>query len=282
MVEFTDEERQRYIGISPKYQVSLIKIETDRYENIFKIIFEPYRVVVDDKIEFEYAYSLNVYKAITTGIPDLSINMYSYPSNVDSEELNAIYNTGGEQSDILYFYYDDMAEYILSSIDLNQGYSLIDHVYDKMFSKMIKSGLGREEARYNLLKCINASINLITGCHTMTEEEVDNLITIVSNRRIDSKDQVDSLNKLLSFTNKITTYEIDPIIIQTLFVLEYSDKLDLDEIKSKNRLYTILIVRTAKRIEGAAYVVMYREPPIEFRKESNSGFSTEELVKILR
>jgi hypothetical protein len=120
------------------------------------------------------------------------------------------------------------------------------------------------------------------GTHTMDKSDIDNLITIVTHKRIESKSQEDSLDKLLRFSNKIPTYVIDPMIISTLFVLEYNDKIDLDQLKNDNRLYTIVIVRVRESLEGNAYVVMYRESPIELRQESNTGFSKEELSKLLR
>lgn len=282
LINISEEELQSYVAISPVFQVSLIKMPDVRVDNTFKLIFEPYRNGVTDNILFEHGVVLNVYQAAVCGLSDICINTYSYPTNVDSEKLNAIYNNKGEQSNILYFYYDDLAHGVISAINMDNGYSLVDHVYDTMFTDQQKKDISIADAVNNVIKCVNVAMNMIMGTCSMHKSDIDNLISIVTHKRIESKSQRDSLDKLLRITNKIPTYVLDPMIVDTLFVLEYNDKIDLDQLKNDNRLYTIVIVRVRESLEGNAYVVMYREPPIELRKESNTGFSQEELSKILR
>jgi hypothetical protein len=282
IINITDAELQSYIAIAPVFQASLIKMPDTSIDNAFKIIFEPYRNSVTDNILFDHGVAINVYKAALTGIPDLSVNTYSYPTNVDSEKLNAIYNTNGEQSNILYFYYNDLAHGVISALNMDNGFSLVDHVRDTVFTPKQREEVSISDAINNTLKCVNVAMNMVMGTYSMHKDEIDNLISIVTHKKIDSKSQADSLYKLLKFNNPIPTYTIDPMIIDTLFVLEHSDKIDLDQLKNDNRLYTIMIVRVREGIEGKAYVVMYREPPIELRQESNTGFSKEELSKLLR
>ena len=282
LINITEEELQNYIAIAPIFQASLITMPDTYIDNAFKILFEPYRTGVTDNILFEHGVALNVYKAAVHGIDDLCINTYSYPTNVDSEELNAIYNQNGEQSNILYFYYDDLAHGVISAINMDNGFSLIDHVYNTMFTDNQRKLISITDAIDNTLHCVDTAMNMIMGTHTMDKSDIDNLISIVTHKRIETKSQENSLDNLLRFSNKIPTYVIDPMVINTLFVLEYNDKIDLDQLKNDNRLYTIVIVRVRESLEGNAYVVMYRESPIELRQESNTGFSKEELSKLLR
>ena len=278
-VIINEESLQRYIAISPIFQASLVKIKTNSLTNVYKILLEPYnrnRIVEDS--DFVYGVAVNVYEAMYSGIVNLAVNQYSYPANTDSEKLNSEYGDGGEQSNIMYFYYDDSVYDVLKAIDKDQDFELLDHIYNTIIPK---ESMPIFKCISNFERCMNAAIDTVLNTLTMDEDEVQSLIGIVKTNSIDNKFKLDALDKLVRFQNRIDTYTIDNSIPNTLFVLEYSDKLDLDEIKNENRLYTILIVRTLVGIEGKAYVVMYKEPPIAYRPSTNTGFTPEELSKLL-
>jgi hypothetical protein len=282
IIKISDSELQEYIAISPKIQVSLVKLDRGEIHNRFRIIVEPYRTKISDTMDFEYAVGVNVYRAILHGIPDLANYKYSFPSNVDSETLNKTFNDGGDQSSMIYCYYDDLAHGVISAISMDQKYSLVDHVRDTMFTESQRKEISITKAVENLKYCINAAMDEVMGSYTMKLEEVEALIDIVKTKMVDTSIKKKALEHLVRFQNKINTYTIDQMIVDTLFVLKYNDKLDLSQIRNENRLYTMLMVRTVDGIKGKAYLVMYRESPITMRKEENTGFSMQELSKLLR
>jgi hypothetical protein len=128
---------------------------------------------------------------------------------------------------------------------------------------------------------IDRSIDSLLGTISMKKEEIERLIDIVVTKSIQSEEHAKALDKVVRFNNKIQSYTIEPIIVNSLFVAPYNDKIDLDELKNDNRLYTLLIARTKDGIDGEAYIIMYQEPPIEFRKPENTGFDNNELQKLL-
>lgn len=94
-----------------------------------------------------------------------------------------------------------------------------------------------------------------------------------------------TLCQILDHESRGNTYLADiddPILQSSLLVFDLTLKTDLDKVKNDNPLYTtVVVVPKPPTKKGKPYVIMYRRSPVEFRVPEQTGFSEQEMAKLL-
>lgn len=120
----------------------------------------------------------------------------------------------------------------------------------------------------------------------ISNDEILSIRDFVESHDLNKTGCLQALTKLLRFkakSNDVSEDEVvnDLVFQKSIIIMPYSMALDLEKIKSNNRLYTLVLAQTTDTpIE--AYVIMYRQAPVEFRQPQQTGFSTDEMSKLLR
>lgn len=120
----------------------------------------------------------------------------------------------------------------------------------------------------------------------ITQNGIRTLQRFVQDHDLDNRGCIEILTDLLWFESKtgtITSRDVihDEVFQRSLIVMPYSMKMDLEKIKSNNPMYTLVLAKTIDHPMDF-YVIMYRKAPVEFRSSNQTGFSQDEITKLLR
>lgn len=120
----------------------------------------------------------------------------------------------------------------------------------------------------------------------ISNREIDSLCNFVQRHDLNRSGCLQALTKLLRFEAKSDDISEDEVVKDLVFqksiiVMTYSMMMDLEKIKSNNRLYTLVLAQTTD-YPMAVYVIMYRRAPVEFRQPQQTGFSQDEIAKLLK
>ena len=125
------------------------------------------------------------------------------------------------------------------------------------------------------------------GIMLVSKNEITALRGFVEDHKLE-KDRLKALTHILEFEARskgLSEEEVlkDEVFQRSLIVMPYSMKMDLEQIKSNNPMYTLVLARTTDlNLPAETYVVMYRRAPVEFRQPQQTGFSPDEMSKLLR
>lgn len=288
-----------YSMLAPIVQVYAIGVDGAYGMKDQKIIVEPYVYSKDSK-ELSVprtGYVIDIMKAMTScDGDDMSsfISSYDYYSTNDHKMIINKFKSIDENAKSFMAYYTDSNNKIISQIlNMRYGYNFKKILYGIAEVYCATAGIHMDPSLKDIMwsrfyeafcKVLDRSMKTLT----LTENEIVKLLNITVFKNIKTKDEQDALTKVLTagygFNVPASINLNDPNIKNTLTIMKYNLSLDLEEIQRLNRQYTMVIARTEPQDDGSGntYIIMYAETPSQFKLPSVTGFSRDEMAKLLR
>ena len=294
--KMTEEElNTNYVSIAPKMIAYLVVTKDESIMHCVQLVIVEYDPNLQKK-RFVNATTISIYEALSSyfsstqvwrdrgfrffddkWLTDLSLDkQYKYKI----VEQIAIYSTDDVDfllENTLYRFEPDKDKLIQTR----------DEFMKTGHTKLTTAMMTKDEAFFNLRSIVDNEMNRVLAVMPITLQDVMNLKEFTMHRSFDKEEIVNIVAKVIEFEKdpymniKATPSEIyeDLVMKNSLIIFPYSFKTDLDKIKNDNKLYNMVV---GKCETGQVYVIMFRKAPIEYRKEEETGFTQEELKKLVK
>lgn len=286
---------EHYTAISPQLVTYWVVFKDAPVFHSLYIVFEPYDL--EDKQTIGAA--ISVYPAMST-LYGITPHIFTCHKRMDAVEYfrdmrgYQKYETGPAAA----VYYSDTASTLLAL-------SLYDWENHAPYRKMLKLTEYRDsfaalshvdidpQVKHNTMSTIFFLRSHLMRMHQfllhimpISHKEITTLCEFVKDHNLEKENTLLALTNLLRFELKTDSiYQEDVIadqaFLKSLIVMPYSMEMDLAKIKTNNPLYTLVLAKTIE-VPTETYVIMYRRSPVEFRTPNQTGFSPDEIIKLLR
>ena len=285
-----------YVAVAPQFVAFLISWDKAPIYHHLSVLFEKYDVE-DDRNPFRVA-NLDVLYGMRWIIHDPVVGI-DYPdpklalSRLTDEEFEEANEKGCKILQSYCGYYNDTVDTIMDNTIYQEYHSFKDLIRERDYSRQFDPYkehmmMNEDQARLALKDHFGYSIGMVlSGYNVMSLESryIEALRDFVRTKSIDSLHKEVVLKRILSFDLKSFDEAIiggafyDPVFRQSLMLFPYSLKTDLKKVKTDNPSYNIVMVRDEF---GKVYVVMFRRQPIKCRQAAETGFSHDELARLLK
>lgn len=280
-----------YTAIAPQLVTYYITFKDAPAFDSLYIVLEPYDLEGEKKLSS----AISVYPALST--PRYAANDHVFTCHKRKDAVEYLMDTKGYKEyttgPLGSIYYNDKPQTIIG-FSLCAWYektwvhtrkALIE--YRDSFASLAKQEVDKDmkssslAAFHNLRTNIQAMHMNLLNLMPLTNKEVFILHQFVEDRNL--KDEALSvLTKILGFESKsdaISEEVVNDVVFQkSIIIMQYDMKMDLEDIKRNNRMYTLVLAKTTDS-PMRTYVILYRRSPVEFR--SQTGFSQDEIIKLL-
>lgn len=281
-----------YVAVAPQLVEYLVVYKDAPIADSLYLVIEPYSK--DGFESAKQAVVINLFKAILTPNPMHRFAMIASDFSLrrPRDGIEFIKDVKGYKDavvgDVWHVYYDDpnqigLVEALRGNDQAQKALELF--LKDKEAQEQLKryesiSSKNDDLIKAKLLWCKLASYATacLLGTFPIKQRWIELIKQFVQTRTMDNEVQT-ALRHVLLYSGNSADSVNDPVFQSSILVfLLDPTKIDLEQVKRENRLYTVVVAKTEKH---RAWVIMYRLQPIEFRVPEQTGFNEQEMAKLL-
>lgn len=283
--------KSNYASIAPQLNAYFVSFKDAPLEDSLWMVLEPYNSGEDDPID-PRATAISVLRLLVYKGPGISV---TFEHHKHKDVLDYARDMKGymdaDVGGVWHAYYkDDALETVANAYRL---YTVPRGVYASIcgwrndYERIVKTKrLSAEEVRgfesglVMLGDVVRDAIDTMLNILWLEPEDADALKAFTKDRTLTEEAKV-ALLKTVNYEDKGTaSWDAvdDPILQSSILTFDLTLKTDLSKVKSDNPLYTLVVARAKKR---KPLVILYRRKPVEFRTSEQTGFTQQEMAKLL-
>jgi hypothetical protein len=286
---YSVEETHKLTSIAPQLVAYRLEFkDAPIYDNLY-IVIEPY----SEEDENQLSVAIQVYEAMSSNKESQRgvLHIFAFHKHLDAvsyfrDMCNYQEAEVGPRTNL---YYNDSYRFVMESTFRDWEDDL---VYSLSYSrdrfreirKMNPADTIGKTSLGNLPSFINIVMRRLLKMHTLKEDQVKRLTRFSENRlftRLVASDLAGILNTETSISIYNSMYvDSDPVLQQTFSITPWNFRTDLARIKRDNPSYNMVLAKVEMEIPQV-YVLLYRQKPVEFRESQQTGFSQEEMAKLI-
>ena len=283
--------KSNYASIAPQLTTYLVNFKDAPIEDSLWLVLEPYHDGEEEPSDCR-ATIIDVFR---TTIRRWAVPSFTFEHHKHKDALDYLLDVKGyeeaEVGPIWNVYYDENGMSLIRGV--LRGFARKRHTFGDLRcleedrSMIIKTNglkddevLGFKEG-LGLLGCtIRENVYDLLNILRLRPEDVDALKAFTKDRVLTEEAQA-ALFKVVNYEDKGTASSNavdDPVLQSSILTFDLTLKTDLSKVKSDNPLYTLVV---AKAKMGKPILILYRRKPVEFRSSEQTGFTQQEMAKLL-